>query len=273
MLTYLPAIAIAMLRATRIMAVSGATAADVHRWFRRRPVVTLQPLAAMGVVGGPPAPVVQPREPVVVFNGGMDPRKNVATLIRAFAVFRQGRLSFRLVLMGRHYEAVLPLIHELGLADAVELSGYVSQERKLALLAAASVIAYPSSFEGYGLPIVEAMACGTPVVCGCGGSQQEIGGDAAIFVDPVTPAILAEALERAAALHDDAAALAAYRVRAARRLAFLSDAAIGDRIALLFAPDPNPAAGGATNHGAPAPRSNAAGDASDPSIENASLSN
>ncbi len=273
MLTYLPAIAISMLRATRIMADSAATAADVQRWFRRRPVVTLLPLVAMGVVGGPPPPVVEPREPVVVFNGGMDPRKNVAVLLRAFAVFRQERPSFRLILMGRHFESVRPLIDELGLVDAVELTGYVSQERKLALLAAASVVAYPSSFEGYGLPIVEAMACGTPVVCGRGGSQQEIGGDAAIFVDPVTPAALAEALERAAALHDDPDALAAYSVRAARRLASLSGAAIGDRIALLFAPDRGQDAGGAANHRAPATPANAAGDAGDPSVENASLSN
>jgi len=239
MLTYLPAMAITMLRATRIMAVSAATAADVRRWFRRRPVVTLLPLVAMRVVGGPPPPVVELREPVVVFNGGLDPRKNVATLLRAFAVFREGRPAFRLVLMGHHYEAILPLVDELGLAGAVDLTGYVSQERKRALLAAASVVAYPSSFEGYGLPIVEAMACGTPVVCGRGGSQREIGGEAAIFVDPVTPTALALALERAAALHDDADALAAHTVRAGRQLASLSDATIGERIALLFAPDSN----------------------------------
>ncbi|MGK3893830.1 glycosyltransferase, partial [Enterococcus faecium] len=89
--------------------------------------------------------------------------------------------------MGRGYEALAPRIAQLGIADRVELTGYVSDEVKWRRLAESCALVYPSLTEGYGLPIVEAFLAGIPVVCGSGGAQAEIVGEAGIVLDELTP--------------------------------------------------------------------------------------
>jgi glycosyltransferase involved in cell wall biosynthesis len=135
----------------------------------------------------------------VLYNGGRDPRKNVPRLIEAFAAYRRAGGDHHLVLMGRGYDEYDPLLRRLGVGDAAFLPGFVSDDVRDRALAAAAAVAYPSRWEGYGLPLVEAFAAGVPVVAGRGGSQAEVGGDAAIYVDVDDAAAIADGIRRAVA--------------------------------------------------------------------------
>jgi glycosyltransferase involved in cell wall biosynthesis len=129
----------------------------------------------------------------------------VPALLAAFADVRHERPELRLVLLGSGYEALDAELARLGLgADAVERPGYVAEDAKAAYLRGARAVVYPSLLEGFGLPIVEALAAGTPVVCGTGGAQPEIAGAAALYADPRDPRSVAAAMR--AALADDARA-------------------------------------------------------------------
>jgi glycosyltransferase involved in cell wall biosynthesis len=131
--------------------------------------------------------------------GSLQPRKNLVRLIRAYEKLRSERADFRpqLVIVGRK----LWLTHEIfdevkkhRWADDVILTGYVSDEELPALYRAARAFVYPSLFEGFGLPPLEAMACGTPVVTSNVSSLPEVTGDAALLIDPNDERSLAGAL-------------------------------------------------------------------------------
>ncbi len=138
----------------------------------------------------------------VVYNGAVEPRKNMEGLIRAFARLPHGvRSRHQLVLVCRlqplernHYEV---LARNLGLADAeLLLTGLVSDPTLVHLYRSATLVAYPSFYEGYGLPVVEAMACGAPVVVSDTSSLRELVAPEATF-DPSDADDMAGALERA----------------------------------------------------------------------------
>ncbi len=131
--------------------------------------------------------------------GSLQPRKNLVRLIRAYAKLRSERADFtpQLVIVGRK----LWLTHEIfdevkrqRWADDLILTGYVADEDLPALYRAARAFVYPSLFEGFGLPPLEAMACGTPVVTSDVSSLPEIAGDAALLIDPNDEQALANAL-------------------------------------------------------------------------------
>jgi alpha-1,3-rhamnosyl/mannosyltransferase len=116
------------------------------------------------------------------------PHKNLDGLVRAYAsLVQKHRSEHQLVLVGgarSAHDALVGLVRELGLRERVVLTGYVP-DRDLALLyAMADVFVFPSFYEGFGLPPLEAMACGTPVVCSNASSLPEVVGDAAVQVDP-----------------------------------------------------------------------------------------
>ena len=92
------------------------------------------------------------------------------------------------------------MIKQLNLADHVQVLGRVSDERVRELLWGATALVYPSLYEGFGLPALEAMACGTPVVCSAAGSLGEVVGDAAIIVDPLSTESIADGIKRVASL-------------------------------------------------------------------------
>ena len=94
------------------------------------------------------------------------------------------------------------LIEELGVSEYVLTTGYVSEEELVALYNLADVFVYPSLFEGFGLPILESMACGTPVIASCVTSMPEVAGDAGYLVEPESEEQVQAAIERLA--HDDA---------------------------------------------------------------------
>lgn len=131
------------------------------------------------------------------------PHKNLVRLVRAWALLqREERLLVqcgqpRLVIAG-HWDARYPdvqrLRHELGLAASVQLLPDVAENDLPALYAGADVFVYPSLYEGFGLPVLEAMACGVPLVCGAHSSLPEVTGAAAVLVDVANPAAIASGL-------------------------------------------------------------------------------
>lgn len=125
--------------------------------------------------------------------------KNLATLLRAFAILPRGlRESMPLVICcyldPDSEKAVRRLAAELGVEDDVVVTGHVTDEELCALYNQATLVAHPSRYEGFGLPVVEAMRCGTPVVTTTASSLPEVAADAALLVDPEDSAALADAI-------------------------------------------------------------------------------
>lgn len=172
--------------------------------------VTVTPLAA--------APTFRPREGSLVdmavrkkyglpedfalYLGGYDVRKNVDTLLHAYTYIQTAAADmYPLVLAGKLPEKDSPrftdvrgLVDALGLHESVRPIGWVDEDDKPALYRLATCFVYPSVYEGFGLPVLEAMSCGTPVVSSDASSIPEIVGDAAFLVDPHDPRQLAGAL-------------------------------------------------------------------------------
>lgn len=138
--------------------------------------------------------------PFILFVGGLESRKNLVPLIEAFRVLRERRrIPHRLVLAGnRGYgtEQILSVIQASGISDAIELRGYVSRGALLDLYRSASLLVFPSVYEGFGFPVLEAMALGVPVVSSRATALPEVGGDAAVYFDPYSMEDMAAAIER-----------------------------------------------------------------------------
>ncbi len=136
-------------------------------------------------------------QPFVLYVGTIEPRKNLLRLVHAFAQARQKSMQFVLVgQLGWKYHSLLKLIAGLQLGDAIRLIGYVPDADLPALYNLASIFAFPSIYEGFGLPIVEAMACGAPVLTSNRSSLKEIGDGAALLVDPFSVDAMADGLAR-----------------------------------------------------------------------------
>jgi glycosyltransferase involved in cell wall biosynthesis len=137
--------------------------------------------------------------PFLMYVGNLKPHKNVITLLRAFAQLRQRKtFSHSLVIVGddpRWKRSVVEECVRLGIRDSVIFLPYVSLELLPRLYAAADLLVMPSTTEGFGLPVLEAMACGTPVVCSNAASLPEVAGDAALYFDPASHEELAERIE------------------------------------------------------------------------------
>jgi len=144
--------------------------------------------------------------------GTLQPRKNLIRLVRAFASLLasgDGRPTplperLQLVITGKKgwlYDELLEEVQKLGLAaeGRVVLTGYAPDADLPALLSGAVAFVFPSLYEGFGFPVIEAMSCGTPVVCSNASSLPEVAGEAALLVDPLDVAALAAALGRVAA--------------------------------------------------------------------------
>ncbi len=136
----------------------------------------------------------------VLYLGTLEPRKGLATLIRAFALLRAAQPDLHLVLAGGQgwgYEELFALVQTLKLEGAVHWPGYVPAGELPWWYNAAAAFAYPSSYEGFGIPVTEALACGRPVVTTSVSSLPEAAGDAALLAPPGEAPALAEALTRA----------------------------------------------------------------------------
>jgi len=140
----------------------------------------------------------------VLFVGTIEPRKNLVTLLQAFHVsrftFHARATNLKLVIAGSRgwlYEETFATVERLGLSGDVVFLGYVPEADLPALYSLARLFVFPSLYEGFGLPPLEAMACGTPVVCARTSSLPEVAGDAALLVDPLDADGLATAMQQA----------------------------------------------------------------------------
>jgi glycosyltransferase involved in cell wall biosynthesis len=137
--------------------------------------------------------------PYVLCVGALQPRKNVPLLVEAFARIGAVAQGHSLVLAGGDRggrPAVLDAVHRARLAGRVHLLGHVDEHDLPALYSGARALAFPSLYEGFGLPALEAMACGTPVVASNTTGLAEAVGDAALTIDPLSAHDLSQALER-----------------------------------------------------------------------------
>jgi glycosyltransferase involved in cell wall biosynthesis len=208
--------------ATRVLADSDATRKDLLRYYgiSEERIVVVYPGRDETLV-----PVEDPQtlravraryglsEPYFLYVGTLHPRKNLVRLVNAFATLLRadrtgsgpadGRVDSasgpQLVLAGQKgwlYEEIFARVRKLNLEDSVILTGYVPDADLPALFGGALAFVFPSLYEGFGLPVLEAMACGTPVICSNVSSLPEVGGDAALLVDPLDTKALAEAMHQ-----------------------------------------------------------------------------
>ena len=137
--------------------------------------------------------------PIILYVGRFDPYKNVSHLIEAFHELRKQGVNAKLRIIGpldARYTEPVELVKTLKLQPYVEWSGYVADTDLLRAYHTADVFVLPSKYEGFGLPVVEAMASGTPVICSNAGSLPEVAGKAAILVDPLNRSELTDAFKK-----------------------------------------------------------------------------
>jgi len=201
--------------ATRVIADSAATKRDLVQLYGTDPDrITVIPLGLDELF----QPVTDPARLAAVrakygipgdyllYVGTLQPRKNLVRLIEAWArVIADCRLQiadlgrWTLVIAGKKgwlYEEIFATVRRLGLEGRVLFPGYVPEEDLPALLSGATAFVLPSLYEGFGLPALEAMACGTPVIAANVSSLPEVVGDAGLLVDPLDTDALAAALQR-----------------------------------------------------------------------------
>ena len=125
--------------------------------------------------------------PYILYVGNLSPRKNLVRLIEAFVQLkREHRVELVLKIVGQKawlYDDIFESVRKSGLQSSIEFTGYISQEQLVETYQNATVMVYPSLYEGFGLPVVEAMGCGVPVVTSNSTSLAEVAGDAAELVD------------------------------------------------------------------------------------------
>jgi len=136
----------------------------------------------------------------ILYVGRQDPSKNLEVLIRAFhRLKREGDIEGTLVIAGKkdaRYPAPYRLADEMGLKDDIIYTGYVEEEELPVLYNACDLFVFPSLYEGFGLPPLEAMACGVPVIVSDRTSLPEVAGDAALMIDPSDVGRLAENMKK-----------------------------------------------------------------------------
>ena len=131
-----------------------------------------------------------------LFIGGIHPRKNLMHLLKAFSVFKKRQQSnMKILIVGRlawQYDTLIEQLKTYKYRDDIELLNYLQDDKLAKILAAAYALIYPSFFEGFGVPIIEAMQCGVPVIASNTSSMPEVGGNAALYASPTDVNELAE---------------------------------------------------------------------------------
>jgi glycosyltransferase involved in cell wall biosynthesis len=145
------------------------------------------------------SPFIGFNSPYLLYVGSLKPYKNISCLLRAFASVRaRSRIQQKVLIVGDNSRWKKPLLEQcssLGLDGAVHFTAGVPAELLPKIYAAADLLVMPSRMEGFGLPVLEAMACGTPVICSHAASLPEVGGDAVLYFDPANHEELASAIE------------------------------------------------------------------------------
>jgi glycosyltransferase involved in cell wall biosynthesis len=196
-------------RATRVIAVSRNTANDLSNLYQTpsekvrviyngvgEEFFSIPPADSLNLVR---AQYTIPPGDYILYVGGSDPRKNLRRLLEAFSILLKKINPLTLVLaggMGRRGEEIIGKISELGLGRHVVLTGHLLAQELRRLYAGARLFAYPSLYEGFGLPVLEAMACGVPVMTSNTSSLPEVAGEAAYLIDPYDVQSMAAAMEK-----------------------------------------------------------------------------
>jgi glycosyltransferase involved in cell wall biosynthesis len=164
----------------------------------------------------------------LLFVGTIEPRKNLGRVLAAFERLHAEGLTDALVIVGKRgwlYDDFFARLEQSSVKRAVLFPGFVPDADLPAIYAGAQALAFLSEFEGFGLPVLEAMACGAPVVCSNSSSLPEVAGDAALRVDPADTDAITAALRRVVADADLAAELARRGVAQATRFSWQRAAA------------------------------------------------
>ena len=199
-------------RARAVIAVSESTKQDLMRCYGVHPdkITVIYEAAAPHFRPAPPEAIAAVRaryglpEDFILAVGTIEPRKNLSRLLDALQRLRQEGDDARLVVVGSKgwlYEGFFRRLEELQLGDAVLLPGYVPDADLPVVYSAATLCVCSSLYEGFGLSVLEAMACGTAVVCSRASSLPEVGGNAAHYFDPTDVEEMAEAI--GAVWHDE----------------------------------------------------------------------
>ena len=182
----------ALRRAARIVCVSKATASDLHRHYKvaKERVRVVSNGVDLDVFRPDPAAAGDGTDFIAVV-GNQDRRKNIGTLLEAFPIFRTRMRPCRLVLVG-------PGAAPAPKRAAVDFLGYLSDDELAGLYRRALMVVQPSLYEGFGLPVLEAMACGTPVACADIEVFREVAGDCVRYFDPRSAGNIATTMEELA---------------------------------------------------------------------------
>lgn len=200
------AIRVAVRRASCILAVSEATKRDIVRWLLVPPERVVVTHNACEPAFAPPDPArladfrrrASLPERFILFVGTLEPRKNIPTLLDAYAHIAAAT-DAPLVIGGSKgwlYDEIFAKVKTLNLGDRVHFTGYIERDDLPLWYAAATVFVLPSLYEGFGIPLLEAMATGTPVIASSSSSLPEIVGDAGLIVPPTDAEALGDALLR-----------------------------------------------------------------------------
>lgn len=199
-----------MQRATLLITVSDSTRQDAHElvgipYERMRTVYPCIDERFSNVMKDEEARAFRERQGLtdgyILYLGTLEPRKNVTTLIDAYAQLRQkSAVREKLVLAGGKgwlYDEIFEKVQQLGLVAEVIFPGFVTDTEQVLWYSAASTFVYPSLYEGFGMPVAEALACGVPVVTSNVSSLPEAGAHIALTINPYSADVLAEALHEA----------------------------------------------------------------------------
>ena len=192
-------------RSTLLIADSEATKTDLLKFYKIRNdkirVIELGVDPAFFSIGKRIHDRREDQAPYLLTVSTLHPHKNLNRLLHAFAIFHRSRPEFRLViagLRGFHAENLEKLRASLGIEDAVRFTGWIPREELYDLFAEANAFLYPSTFEGFGMPLLEAFAAGLPTACSNIEPLASIAGDAAVTFDPADTSAIHDAMVRIA---------------------------------------------------------------------------
>jgi len=184
--------------ADAIQCLSEFVRGQVLRHFGADPERAFVTYCALAAPAMPGAKIAAAQRPYFLYPANDWPHKNHEGLLRAYALYRRdaGPAAWDLLLTGHHGrpEALAARIRELGLEGCCRLAGHVPAAEYDALLRGAGALFFPSLYEGFGIPVLEAMAAGVPVACSRAASLPEVAGKAALPFDPADPEAIARAL-------------------------------------------------------------------------------
>lgn len=139
------------------------------------------------------------KKPYILYVGTLEPRKNLARLVKAFALLVSEYPTHTLIIAGKKgwmYEELFDTVRATDMSERVKFLGFIPEKDKPHLICGVQIFAYPSAYEGFGIPVLEALSCGTPTLTSNVSSLPEVAGDAALLVDPASTGSISSALTR-----------------------------------------------------------------------------